>query len=205
MMLPSIKMVAEPYCVEEKNILDATLKNLSSNTHYKIAVVGAGSLSYIEIVLKYGLYYIAIDPLIHFYIQKEIFYIINKIPNVSIINSSFGSFPPKKLPSGQYVYAFIFNVFAYIDNGLEKINKYIKPGDIICISTWNLKSLASVEIRNSYFRNIYNSITEKEYIPEDFKVCKISDFDTFNFSKLRYYQNHHRVVGDIIDCLIIQC
>lgn len=205
MMLPSIKKVAAPFINEERNILESIIKTLPYNDNNKVAIIGAGSLSYLKIVLEHGLDYIAIEPLSHLYLQEEMMYVIEQAPNIDIINHQFGDFSPSSLPVGHYIYAFIFNVFAYIDKGLTKINKYLKSGDIIFISSWNLNNLEAMKVRDSYFNKIHESMICDILDPCSITTPMVSNLEAFDFSQLKYYKRHRRTTREYTDCLIIQC
>lgn len=204
MMLPSIKKIANPYISEEEDILTSLISSMDCKKGNNLIVVGAGSLSYIEIALKYKLGYVAIEPLIDWYIQQELFYILKQNPDLSFIKDEFGAFSPSELANGHNIFSFIFNVFAYIEDGIEKLNKYIKPGDLIFISTWNLSNQCAKDIRDKYFQHIHDAMNYK-LIPDALTHYKSSNFNNFKFDKLTFYQNHQRIIKGITDSLIIEC
>ena len=99
MMLPCIKQEAMPFLKEECCILNNVINTLKADNTYQLAVVEAGTLSYIELAFEHDLEYVAIEPLSHIYIQQEFFSLIKKLPQISIINSSFGDFSKEELTS----------------------------------------------------------------------------------------------------------
>lgn len=63
MMLPCIKQEAMPFLKEECCILNNVINTLKADNTYQLAVVGAGTLSYIELAFEHDLEYVAIEPL----------------------------------------------------------------------------------------------------------------------------------------------
>lgn len=82
MMLPCIKQEAMPFLKEECCILNNVINTLKGDNTYQLAVVGAGTLSYIELAFEHDLEYVAIEPLSHIYIQQEFFSLIKKLPHI---------------------------------------------------------------------------------------------------------------------------
>lgn len=205
MMLPIIKKEAHCFEAEEKLLLLKLVSSLSNKEQYKLAIIGAGTLSYVEIAIMQKIDYIAIEPLINLYIQTELLFLIEQQPNVSIIAENFGEFSANKLGKTNHIFTFIFNVFAYINNPLEKINKYLKKGDILFISTWNLHSEKAIKIKKRYFEFMREPMLIANLNYDKFQTGKIYDLDCFDFTKLNSYINHKRITGNITDILIIQC
>lgn len=205
MMLPCIKQEAMPFLKEECCILNNVINTLKADNTYQLAVVGAGTLSYIELAFEHDLEYVAIEPLSHIYIQQEFFSLIKKLPQISIINSSFGDFSKEELTSDNHIFAFIFNVFAYINDGIEKLNQYLNEGDIIIISTWNQTSIDANKIRSNYFNTIFQSVKDQITLPGHLSYAKLFKLDSFDFTQLIHYKSHQRIIGDITDILIIYC
>ncbi len=204
-MLPCIKQEAIPFLKEESCVLNNTITSLKANDTYQLSVIGAGTLSYIEMAFEHNLQYVAIEPLSHIYIQQEFFSLIRRLPQISIINNSFGDFSKKELSPTNHIFAFIFNVFAYINDGIDKLNQYLNDGDIVFISTWNQISTNANLIRSNYFNTIAQSINGQITLPDHLSYAKLCNIESFDFTKLTYYKSHQRIVGDITDILIIYC
>ena len=202
MMLPIIKEEVHSYDAEEKKILLDILENLIDKELHQLVVIGAGTLSYVEVATSLRINYVAVEPLINFYIQKELLFVLKQQSNISIIPENFGEFKENKLREGKRIFMFVFNVFAYIPNPIDKINQYLKKGDIIFISTWNLHSDKANDIRTKYFDMICKSMDVENL--NEFKKGKTYDLNEFSFEKLNSYVSHKRLKGDITDILIIQ-
>lgn len=93
MMLPIIKKEASSYNAEEKNVLLNLLTNLPNKALYQLVVIGSGALSYVDVAISQHLSYVAIEPLIDFYIQSELLFLIEQKHNITIIPKTFGDFP----------------------------------------------------------------------------------------------------------------
>ncbi len=204
MMLPIIKKEASSYNAEEKNVLLNLLTNLPNKALYQLVVIGSGALSYVDVAISQHLSYVAIEPLIDFYIQSELLFLIEQKHNITIIPKTFGDFPSTDLNKTNRVFLFTFNVFAYIGDAIEKINRYINTGDIIFVSTWNLHSNNALKIRKKYFDYINKSMMEVHTNMSEFQNGEIYNLDNFDCSKLNYYTNNQRIKGEITDVLIIQ-
>jgi hypothetical protein len=102
------------------------------------------------------------------------------------------------------MFIFHFNILAYINNPIKNINKYLKRGDIIYLSTWcNSKNAAKVKKEYFDFLGLHHYKTLFNFDPKKNKdICK---FERFPFDKLKYYKGHERIKGSITDILIIYC
>lgn len=205
MMLPCIKQEATPFLKEEFCVLNDTITCLTTNSTYQLAVIGAGTLSYIELALEHNLKYVAIEPLSHIYIQQEFYSLIKILPQISIINNYFGDFSETELSPDNHIFAFIFNVFAYIDEGIRKLNQYLNEGDIVFISTWNQKNVDANKIRSNYFNAISQSVKNQITLPDHLSYAKLFSLESFDFTQLTHYKSHRRITGDMTDILIIYC
>lgn len=204
MMLPVIKKKAKHYESEEKHFLLKLLSCLSNKEQYQLAVIGAGALSYVDLAIRKQIEYVAIEPLINLYIQKELLFLVKQQANVSVIPKCFGDFSPAELKRKNRIFLFTFNVFAYIDDPIERINRYIKRGDILFISTWNLHSKQALDIRKGYFDFIRESMLATNLSLSDFLSGKIYNLDCFDLAKLKFYTSNERFTNNITDILIVK-
>lgn len=205
MMLPYFKEKARPFISEEYAFLKSVVVDIKNCDNYQLVVIGAGTLSYVDLSIDNNLKYAAIEPLSCFYIQKELLYTIERIPEITIIDQNFGDFSKTMLSSTNHVFAFIFNVYAYIDDGIVNLNKYICPGDIVFISTWNINSTKAESVRTEYFNKIYMSLEDFKNLPLQVTAKKLTNLDNIDINKINHYKFHERFKGEIADVLIIYC
>lgn len=204
MMMPEAEKIANPYLLEEKNLLSELMSTLPSNQVSNCVVVGAGFLWYLQLADQFGKKYFAVEPLAHLYVQREFNYILTKHENIKIIPKKFGDFSSEEISTGNSLYVFIFNILAYIPNPIKKINSYIKDGDVLFISSWS-KSRKAVNLRRKYFDylNSYESSSTRKIDPLD--TVGLCNLDLFPFERLKHYRGHKRVTNEISDVLIIYC
>ncbi|MCX6745273.1 MAG: hypothetical protein NTX82_07180 [Candidatus Parcubacteria bacterium] len=204
MMLPDSEEKALLYVEEEKRNLEVMIWHIKNLSKMNFVVIGAGALWYLDLVFGKVKKYIAIEPLADTFIQKQVRFVISKHDNIRVIGKELGSFKKNILPTGGSIFVFHFNILAYISNPMKNINKYIKKGDILYLSTWS-NSKKAVKVRKEYFdflglhqfKNVFK-IDPKE----NMGICK---FDHFPFNRLKYYREHKRITGSITDILIIYC
>ncbi len=200
MMSPQATKLTTQYDREEQNNLAKLFKTLPNLKSINFIVVGAGPLWSIELAFSRVKNYIAIEPLSNLFIQKQFSFLIKQFPHIQIINKKFQDVSKEKLPQGKSIYAFIFNIISYMENPIVYINKLIRKGDILYISTWNNTKEAK-EIRRKYFD--YLNSFEKNVIIDPEKTIGLCNLDIFPFNELKYYKNHKRIKGEITDILII--
>lgn len=204
MMLPDAELKAEPYVYEESKLLQDLLSSTNSLDTYNFVVVGSGTLWYIDMAYGRVKNYVAIEPLADIFIQKQVSYILTKHKDIHIIGQDFGNFNSNELPNNKSIFIFHFNILSYIPDPIEKINSYIKEGDILYLSTWNSTNEAKT-VRKSYFDFINIGMNPDEFRIDPLKPIGLCNLDVFPFEKLKYYKSHKRVKGNITDILIINC
>lgn len=204
MMMPQIQKIAKPFEDEEGETLANVIKTIESTT-YNLVVVGAGTLFYVEHALEHGMQYIAIEPLIDIFLQKQIKFIVQKHSDIKYIGSEFGIFDTKELGQKKSLFAFIFNILGYIQQPLTHINKYLKAGDILFIASWNSESMPSVKVRDDYFSALNEASDRFDNIMYNKETTGLCRLDHFPFHALKYYQHHKRIKNTITDILIIYC
>ena len=101
---------------------------------------------------------------------------------------------------GNSIYAYIFNILAYIEHPIRNINNLLKKGDTLLITSWS-QSKRAKEIRKKYF-NYLNDL-QNSVIIDPTKTIGLCHLDNFPFEKLRYYKSHQFIKGTITDTLII--
>lgn len=204
MMMPEIQKLALPFELEEEKELSILLRSIKKNNN-NFVVVGAGTLFYIELALKLNFKYIAVEPLIDLFVQKQVKFLLNQNKKIKLINKDFGNFSKSELPAKNTVFAFIFNILGYIKNPLAKINKYLKAGDIIFICSWNNENPKARKVRKEYFKTLNNTNQKQNLIIYNNKTIGICNLNAFPFNKLSSYKRHIRLKGEITDILIIYC
>lgn len=204
MMLPDAEKKASPYIEEERLNVMNLLKQIENAQEMNFIVIGAGTLWYIELVYDQVKTYIAIEPLADIFIQKQLRYLLTKHPNIKVIDKELGDFESSDLPSNNSVFVFHFNILAYIPDPLEKINKYIKKGDIIYISSWGTSEKART-VRKNYFEYLNLNVSQDSFKIDPDDTIGLCNLDIFPFQKLKHYKRHERIKGEIADMLIIYC
>jgi hypothetical protein len=202
MMLPMAEKFADPYVFEEQKALVSLLKKIPNLQNYNFTVIGSGALWYIDLVYNFVNKYIAVEPHANIFISKQLKFILNKHPNISIIDQYFGDFPPTVFEGNKTIFTFHFNILAYIPDPIKVINQYIKPGDILYISTWGTNSRA-IQARNDYFNYINKGVLDSTNKIDPKSNIGLCNFDVFPYDLLKHYQSHERYKGDITDILII--
>ncbi len=200
MMSPTATKYANPFLDEEKRFINETLDGQEKLRSYNFVTIGSGQLSLLEIALRKAKSYTAIEPLLNLWLSKDLLFMLKGIKKVKLINKQFGKFDKKKLFPGHNLFIFLFNILAYIEHPLSKINSVITPGDVLFITTWQ-RSTKAEEIRTEYF-NYLNSF-ENETIIDPKKTIGLCKLKYFPFHKLKYYKKHKYLNGDIVSGLII--
>lgn len=200
MMLPAAEKQAASYVREEKRQILRLLgarKYLSHN----FVVVGAGTLWYIDDVYDKVRKYIAVEPLAEIFIQKQVRFLIRQLPKIHVIGKEFGRFPKRELGTANSLFIFHFNILSYIEDPIKQINKYLRAGDVLYLSTWADTEQAR-RTRKAYFDviNIGHDSEGKIDPGSGVGLCNLDDFD---FSSLAAYKRHERRKGQIADILII--
>lgn len=202
MMLPDAEEKAYPYVHEEQRILTKLLKSIGNTARYNFVVIGSGTMWYIELVYGKVKKYIAVEPLADIFLPRQIRFMLKQHENIKIIGKEFGRFSKSDLGDFNSIFVFHFNILSYILDPIRKINKYLKKGDILYISSWNRKEEAA-RVRKEYF-DFINSGTNSEVAKIDPDLAiGLCNLDSFPFHKLNYYKSHKRIKGEITDVLII--
>lgn len=203
-MLPDAEEKASAYVAEEEDLLKEIIGTMANIQDKNFVVVGAGNIWYVEISYEKVKNYIAIEPLANIFIQKEMQYILGKHSNIHIIPNEFGDFDNSKLPDGNNIYVFHFNILSYIPDPITRINRYLKEGDVLYISSWNTTQSAK-RVRKEYFDYLNMNTLGDSHKVDPTDSNELIDLDTFEFEKLKFYKNHKRIKGEITDILIINC
>ncbi|MCX6732944.1 MAG: hypothetical protein NTV98_05385 [Candidatus Roizmanbacteria bacterium] len=200
MMSPGAARKSKSYEDEEQKSLQWLIDNTSDIFERNFIVIGAGTLWYVDLVFNKVKNYIAIEPLSKLYISRQLMFLIKKFKNIKIISKLFGDVSIDEIPNGKNIYVFMFNILAYIEGPITRINKLIKPNDIIYISSWN-KTPEAKQVRKKYFD--YLNSFENEIIIDPESTLGLCHLDNFPFDKLKYYKSHKRITDKITDILII--
>lgn len=203
MMMPDAEKKAELYIQEEKDAIARLLSGVKSLNKMNFIVVGAGALWYIEMAFARAKRYIAIEPLADIFIQKQFSFILSKHKNIKVIAKELGNFKKSEIPNNSSIFIFHFNILAYLPDPIDKINKYLKKGDILYFSTWGNSNRAR-KIKQEYFKYLGLDQAANPF-KIDFSSDKLCDLDAFPFDQLKYYKTHKRIKGKIADILIIYC
>lgn len=204
MMLPDSEEKALPYVNEE----EATLKKLlNSNNHindFNFVVVGSGTLWYLDIAYGKVKNYIAVEPLADIFIHEQVRFILQKHKNIKVIGEEFGEYEIEQPLMQNSMFVFHFNILSYIPNPIRRINKYLKEGDILYISSWN-STIKAKSVRKNYFDYLNANTSSNSYKINPDETTGLCNLDVFPFDKLKFYKSHERIKGEITDILIIYC
>ena len=200
MMSGKATVLSKPYDSEEREVINSFISKNQDISKMNFVVVGAGMLSYLESAFNKVLNYVAIEPLADVFVKKQLKFLVQQFKNIIVIPKKFGDVNKKDIPDNPSVFTFIFNILAYIEHPISKINKIITPGDILIISSWNRTDEAK-KVRKEYF-DYLNSV-EKEVIIDPKQTIGLCNLNNFPFEKLVSYKKHKRIKGLITDILII--
>ncbi len=93
-----------------------------------------------------------------------------------------------------------FNVISYIEDPIQSINRIIRKGDILFLSSW-AKNQKARTIRKEYLTYLNNA---ESHPAVDLSVTTgLCNLDEFPFEKLKYYSRHVRQNSTVTDVLII--
>lgn len=203
-MLPESEKKAQSYVDEEIKSLSSLMSSVTDLKERNFIIVGAGTLWYIDLVYGQVKNYIAIEPLADIFIQKQVNFILSMHQDIAVIDKDFGDFDQRDLPTNSSIFVFHFNILSYLSQPIKKINKYLRKGDILYLSTWNSTPEAK-KTRKEYFSFINDGMSPSEFTIDPDKAIGWCNLDAFPFQKLKYYQSHQRIKGLITDILIIRC
>lgn len=204
MMLPDSEDKAIPYVKEEESILKGLIVSNKKFKDYNFIVIGSGTIWYIELAYGQTENYIAVEPFADIFIQKQVRYILSKHNNIKIVGKDFGDYNVDPSWAHNSIFVFHFNILSYIPNPIKRINKYLKEGDILYISTWNSTDRAKT-VRKQYFDYLNENTSSKSYKIDPEETTGLCNLDAFPFERLKFYKTHKRIKGAITDILIIYC
>ena len=202
MMLPGAEKKVRPYVLEERKSLTKIVKSIKNINKFNFVVVGSGTLWYIDLVYSVVRKYIAIEPLADIFIAKQVMFVLKQLKNIDVINKDFGNFSKTVLENTNSIFVFHFNILSYISDPVKKINKYLKEGDILYVSSWNTTEEA-VNVRKEYFDFINTGMNSVDSKIDPDSTLGLCNLDMFPFEKLKYHKSHERIKGKITDILII--
>lgn len=201
MLSPQAIKWSNPYNLEEEKLLKQLLLKMVNIRNMNFIAVGAGELWYLKYGLKHAQKYVAIEPSLDVFLSDSIKYLASQMKSITLINKKFGDVNLNEIPPANSLYVFLFNILAYIENPVQTINKILRQGDILFISSWNHKSTKAKAVRKKYFD--YLNSFEKEVVIDPEDTIGLCHLDNFPFQKLKYYSKHERIIGKIVDILII--
>ncbi len=191
---------SEPYNDEEEEVLSRFFKKFPNSKKMNMVVVGSGELHYLRLGLQYTKDYTSIEPLHQVFLNESFQYLLKSFKRIFLINQQFNRVKKDDLPAGSSIFVFFFNVFSYLPRPIDEINRVIKEGDVVFISTWNTTKLARY-IRRMYL-DFLNSYEGKVVIDPD-SDAHITHLDSFPIKEISFYKKHERIKGEITDILII--
>lgn len=109
-----------------------------------IIVVGSGPAAYLDLAQGMDLTYIGIDPYFEVAENRQVYH----------LNCSFEEIERAKLPEGNCLFLFWFNILNYLDVSVCKLKKVFRQGDIVIHSTWDKTDLALSQMQR-YFKVVY--------------------------------------------------
>ena len=200
MMLPQAMKYAAPYEREEERVLKKVLSSLENLENFNTVVIGAGPLFYLNLFYHRVKSYTAIEPLSQMFIQKQFQFLVKQFKDIHIVSKRFHEVDKTNLQNGNQIFVFIFNIFSYLHDPFKDLNKLVKPGDVIVLSTWTYTDRAK-KIRKKYFD--YLNKGEGNIVIDGNSERALVRFERFPFKKIKHYKNHTRITGKVTDFLII--
>ncbi len=200
MLSPYALKLSAPYNDEESEVLEWCLQSCPAVRDMNFVAVGGGELWELRRASKYAKRYICVEPLSDIFMNDSVKYLVEQFDTISYIPKRFGDVKQSDLPPGNSFFMFLFNILAYIDNPVDAINKLLRPGDMLFISTW-ADTPEARRTRSSYFDHLNEM--EEEAIIDPEQSIGLSHFDHFPFDELKYMKSYERVKGKITDILII--
>ena len=183
MMADPVLDIVNPYLKQEQYIIDQTIKEVN-NSFSCFVGVGSGPLLHNEIILRHKMHYIAVDPLIHKYVNVEkhnigITCYSQKISEIELERSA-----------SSYMFGFLFNVASYINLGdiYSIVSKYAQKGDVLFVFTW-AKTVEAEALRKKYIELIRLSMNIEvgsSPIKNSFNIYNIQPEKLSNYSSHRY-------------------
>jgi len=200
MFSPVAMEISDPYHIEEGKIIEDLLLNHASARNMNFVSIGAGALRHLRYALRFTYGYVGVEPSLKNFLNEDIGFLIERNREITLVDKKFEMLEKKDLPFGNCFYVFLFNIFPYLEDPFSVINRFLKKGDVILLSTWNRNENA-MAIRKRYF-DYLNSFEEEAVIDPE-KDIILGDWSNFNFDSLDHYQNHKIIKGDVTDILII--
>ncbi len=200
MMSPQASKLAQSFNAEETQAIHKLLDEVKGIEKMNFVVVGAGTLWYLRESFHKVKRYVEVDPLADLYLNNQFKFLIEQFSNISLIQKRFQNIDKTELPKGNSVYAFIFNILSYIEHPIKNINRLLKPGDVLFISSWRQTKEAK-KVRSQYFN--YLNAFEKEAIIDPEKTTGLCYLKHFPFERLKHYKSHKLIHGKITDILVI--
>jgi hypothetical protein len=200
MLSPYALKLSAPYNDEESKVLEQCLKAFPAIRDMNFIAVGGGELWELRRARQYAKRYVCIEPLADIFINDSVKYLVEQFDDISYISKRFGEVRRSDLPPDNSFFMFLFNILAYVEDPIESINKVLRPGDVLFISTWANTDEAR-RIRSAYFNHL-NGVG-KEVVIDPEQTIGLSHLDNFPLEKLTYVKQHERVKGAVTDTLII--
>jgi hypothetical protein len=199
MLSPQALTLSAPYNNEESEELERCLCQYAGIKDMNFIAIGGGELWELRKALKYTARYVCIEPLANIFINDSVKFLTEQHDTISIVAKKFGAVMAEDLPSGNSFFMFLFNILAYINDPIESINRLLRQGDILFMSTW-ANTPEAHRTRMSYFEFLNE---DQEIIIDPAASVGLAHFDNFPFEKLRFYKRHERIKGAVTDILII--
>lgn len=200
MFSPIAMEISDSYHNEEGRIIEEFLLNHSASSSMNFVSIGAGALRHLRYALRFTYGYVGVEPSLKHFLNDDIAFLIERNRDITLVNKKFESLDRQDLPFGNCFYVFLFNIFPYLKDPLSVINRFLKKGDVIFLSTWKVTAPA-MAIRKKYFD--YLNSFEKDVVINPDKDIILGNWRKFPFSDLKYYQNHKIIEGDVTEILII--
>lgn len=200
MMSPQASKLAKSFNAEETQAINNLLDEVKGVKKMNFVVIGAGTLWYLRESFHKVKRYVEVDPLADLYLNSQFKFLIEQFSKISLIEKRFQNIDKNELPEGNSIYAFIFNILSYIEHPIKNINRLLKPGDVLFISSWRQTKEAK-KVRSQYFN--YLNTFEKEAIIDPEKTTGLCYLNKFPFERLKHYKSHTLIHGKITDILVI--
>lgn len=200
MLSPYSLKLSKPYNDEENEHLEACLQHMPGIRDMCFVAVGGGELWQLRRALKYAKSYVCIEPLTDVFVNDSVQCLVEQHARVSCVAKRFNDVERNDLPDGPAFLMFTFNIFAYLENPVQSINDLCHPGDILFITTW-ADSHKARQTRQSYFE--YLNRPEEEIVIDPNETIGLTHLEVFPFDKLRHYERHEYITGNITNTLII--
>ena len=192
--------LSAPFHLEEERALRSAL-SAHADQRSTVLAIGSGELWALRLALQHAGAYLCVEPLLDLHINDSVRYLVEQNPRVRLLGKLFSQLQQEDLPEGPAFYLFFFNVLAYISHPLEHLNRLLRPGDTLFISTWADTERAR-EVCAGYFHYLNQHVAEQVSPPRlEETRCQLSRLPVW---ELRHYHAHQLIPGEVAEVLVVE-